>query len=142
VDLVVVAGAGLARAGPSGAGLARRLSARARHRGAVLIPSGQFPFGQWPGADLELSCTRTRWSGLGVGFGTDPGAEAGAESGAESAVGHGHLAECELALSVRGRGVAARPTYGGLSLSGGGGLGPVPPTPEENSDLDLGVKAG
>jgi hypothetical protein len=117
MDLVVVAGAVLARAGPAGAGLARRLSARARHRGAVLIP-----FGQWPSADLELSCTRVRWSGLGVEFG----------------VGHGHLAECELAVSVRGRGAAARPASGGLSLPSRGGLGPMDPmpsTPEENSDL-------
>lgn len=122
VDLVAVVGAGLALAGPSGAGLARRLSARARHRGAVLIPFGSFPFGEWPNPDLELSCTRMGWSGLGGEFG----------------VGHGHLTEYELAVSVRGRGAAARPVHGGLSLPGGKSLDPVP-AGESNLDLDVEV---
>ena len=64
--------------------VARRLSARARHRGAVLIS-----FGPWPGADLELTCERMHWSGLGQGAGV--------------------LRNRELVASTRGRGLAARP---------------------------------
>lgn len=83
MDLVVVNAAGLSRAGRRGGDLAKRLSARARHRGAVLIAAGA-----WPGADLELSCTELRWFGLGDG--------------------HGYLSEGELVISATGRGVAAR----------------------------------
>jgi hypothetical protein len=67
--------------------LARRLSARARHRKSVLIV-----FGDWPGADLELSRTHTTWFGLGDGC------------------GDGHLVARELTITVRGRGTASRPT--------------------------------
>jgi hypothetical protein len=63
----------------------RRLSARARHRGAVLMPTGS-----WPGADLELTLETATWSGLGDG--------------------HGHLAAREVHVKARGRGAAARPT--------------------------------
>ncbi|MCP2261560.1 hypothetical protein LX15_005286 [Streptoalloteichus tenebrarius] len=65
-------------------GEARRLSARARQRGAVLVP-----FGSWPAADLELSCDGGRWSGLGDGW--------------------GRLREREVVVRVSGRGAAARP---------------------------------
>lgn len=90
VDLVALAPGNLGQA------QARRLSARARHRGAVLLP-----FGQWPGADLELSCERTRWSGLGAG--------------------HGHLRQREVVVCTRGRGAAARPARATLLLPGPGG---------------------
>ena len=83
MDLVVVNAAGLSRAGRRGGELAKRLSARARHRGAVLISAGE-----WPGADLELSCTQLRWSGLRMG--------------------RGYLAEGELVISATGRGAATR----------------------------------
>lgn len=83
MDLVVVNAAGLGRAGRRGSELAKRLSARARHRGAVLISAGE-----WPGADLELSCTELRWSGLRMG--------------------RGYLAEGELVISATGRGAATR----------------------------------
>jgi hypothetical protein len=46
MDLVVVSAAGRITEAN-----ARKLSARARNRGAVLIP-----FGPWPGADLEVTC--------------------------------------------------------------------------------------
>ncbi|MGD9525433.1 hypothetical protein [Pseudonocardia sp.] len=53
---------------PSGAGMRaaerQRLAARARQRGAVLVP-----LGPWPGADVELSCVGGRWEGLDAGFG-------------------------------------------------------------------------
>lgn len=62
---------------------ARRLSARARHRGAVLLP-----FGEWPGADVELWCGEASWSGP--------------ESG------HGRLTERRVTVRSQGRGAAAR----------------------------------
>ena len=73
--------------------LARRLSARARHRGAVLLP-----LDDWPGADLELSCTGRRWSGPDQGY--------------------GHLRTGELIVHARGRGAAARPVRTVLTLPG------------------------
>lgn len=58
VDVVVVAGGLHARS-------SRRLVARARHRGGVLLAEGR-----WPGADVELSCTPGAWDGVDqTGFG-------------------------------------------------------------------------
>jgi hypothetical protein len=45
---------------------ARRLAARARERGAVLVPLGAWP----QPADLRLAVTSSAWSGLGQGHGT------------------------------------------------------------------------
>lgn len=61
--LDVVAVAGIERAGVRAADR-QRLAARARQRGAVLVP-----LGPWPGADAELTCTELRWEGLGTGAG-------------------------------------------------------------------------
>ena len=44
----------------------RRLAARARQRGAVLVPFGPVP---WPGAELRLSPADGVWEGLGDGSG-------------------------------------------------------------------------
>lgn len=85
VDLVVTNTACLP-AGHRAAVLARRLSARARHRGAVLVPVGL-----WPAADVELTCTVSRWAGLGAG--------------------HGYLTTHELDVTARGRGSATRPRH-------------------------------
>jgi len=74
----------------------RRLSARARHRGAVLISTGP-----WPGADLDLTTARTRWTGLGDG--------------------HGFLEARETTVAARGRGAAARPTRVEAHLPAAGG---------------------
>jgi len=63
--------------------LARRLSARARQRGSVLLPVGD-----WPGADLALQATAGTWYGLGHG--------------------RGRLRCRELTVVARGRGGAAR----------------------------------
>ena len=83
---------------------ARRLSARARHRGAVLLDGGA-----WPGADLELHCARSRWDGIGDGA--------------------GHLDRREVTVQARGRGAAARPTRATLQLPApGGGIAPVAPS--------------
>lgn len=69
----------------------RRLSARARHRGAVLVSTGS-----WPGADLELTKETAAWTGLGDG--------------------HGHLSTRETQVRARGRGAASRPTEAWLRL--------------------------
>jgi hypothetical protein len=44
----------------------RRLAARARQRGAVLVPFGAMA---WPGAELRLSLASGAWEGLGDGSG-------------------------------------------------------------------------
>jgi hypothetical protein len=90
MDLVAV-GPGLVK--PQ---VARRLSARARHRGAVLLS-----FGYWPGAELELQC--------------EPGQWAGPEGG------YGHLRNREAVVRTRGRGSAARPMLAELLLPGPAG---------------------
>jgi hypothetical protein len=77
--------------------VARRLSARARHRGAVLLS-----FGAWPGAELELQCEPGRWAGLEGGY--------------------GHLQAREVVVRTRGRGSAARPMRAELLLPGSAGL--------------------
>lgn len=84
---------------------ARRLSARARSRGAALVA-----FGAWPGADLELRCTRARWSGLGDG--------------------HGHLRARLVEVHARGRGSAARPVRVRLNLQGTPFTPPSGPYPQ------------
>ncbi|WP_245901203.1 hypothetical protein [Prauserella shujinwangii] len=82
---------------------ARRLSARARHRGAVLLS-----LGPWPGAEVELRCGPTRWSGAEDGYGC--------------------LREREAVVSTTGRGAAARPLRAAVLLPGpGGGVAPVEP---------------
>jgi hypothetical protein len=87
----------------------RRLSARARHRGAVLLTVGA-----WPGADLELRATITRWDGIGAG--------------------HGYLREREVTVEARGRGAASRPTRTTLRLPApGGGIGPASAVPRPRS---------
>lgn len=74
----------------------RRLSARARHRGAVLLTVDP-----WPGADLELRCAQAQWHGLGDGC--------------------GRLARREVTIQAHGRGAAARPTRAALQLPATGG---------------------
>ncbi|WP_239154182.1 hypothetical protein [Amycolatopsis sp. FDAARGOS 1241] len=86
--------------------VARRLSARARHRGAVLLS-----LGPWPAADLELHCTPGPWSGfLGAGA--------------------GFLRTRDAEVHARGRGSAARPRSATLALPGPGGRAlPADPAP-------------
>lgn len=83
---------------------ARRLSARARYRGAVLLA-----FGSWPGADLELRCARADWTGLEAGY--------------------GYLRQREVVVTATGRGAAARPARANLLLPGpDGGIKSLGPT--------------
>lgn len=74
---------------------ARRLVARARERGTVLLQLGT----GWPdGADLSLQITRSRWEGLGEG--------------------HGHLQARKVRITRSGRGEAAQPRRLDLWLPG------------------------
>lgn len=77
VDVVVVGDVAL------GDGDRRRLSARARERGAVLLSTEA-----WPGAHLVLTAEVTQWEGLGHG--------------------HGRLRSRRLTVRCAGRGAAAR----------------------------------
>ena len=61
MEVVVVAPAGRVLDGD-----VRRLVARARQRGAVLVPFGAMA---WPGAELRLSLAGGTWEGLGDGSG-------------------------------------------------------------------------
>jgi hypothetical protein len=79
MDIVVIGGTARLSATDG-----RRLAARARQRGAVLVP-----YGPWQGADVELSCGGGRWHGLGTG--------------------HGHLRSREMTVRAHGRGAASRP---------------------------------
>jgi hypothetical protein len=79
VDVVVAA-----TPGPVAAVVSSRLSARARHRGSVLVP-----YGRWEGADLTLDAVRGVWHGLGQG--------------------RGRLRCRQVTVVVRGRGAAERP---------------------------------
>jgi hypothetical protein len=80
LDVVVMA---VAR--PVPAGERQRLAARARQRGAVLCV-----LGPWSGADVRLSCTDARWSGVGAGLDG----------------GSGRLGERQVEVRVVGRGMA------------------------------------
>ena len=70
---------------PVPAGERQRLAARARQRGAVLCV-----LGPWSGADVQLSCTDARWTGMGAGLDG----------------GSGRLGERQVEVRVSGRGMA------------------------------------
>ena len=76
---------------------ARRLTARARERGTVVVLAGGGAVSAWPeGADLRLALTVPDWEGLGRG--------------------HGHLQRRRVHLEVTGRREAARPRAADLWL--------------------------
>gem|GEM_PF-1313659 len=89
LDIVVVRPPPHARSGD-----ARRLAARARERGAVLVIAA----GGWPGPDIQLTVTAGEWAGL--------------DSGA------GHLRARRVAVQATGRRDAARPRHAWLWLPG------------------------
>ncbi|MGH3684304.1 MAG: hypothetical protein ACRDQ9_11320 [Pseudonocardiaceae bacterium] len=91
VGLVALAGADRMLSG-----VRRSLAARARQRGAVLLP-----LGRWPGADVELECRAEAWYG--------------------AEVGHGRLRSREVVVRAVGRGAAARPSIAHLLLPGPSG---------------------
>ncbi|PSL54675.1 hypothetical protein B0I31_106191 [Saccharothrix carnea] len=84
----------VALATPVTAATSRKLSGRARHRKAVLLPFAV----PWPGADVELTATSGRWTGL------EPG--------------HGLLTSRTVTVQATGRGAAARPRHTTLVLPG------------------------
>jgi hypothetical protein len=92
VDIVAVA-----TPGPVAAQVASRLMARARQRGTILVPVGQW---SWPGVDLTLEVVGSAWHGLGQG--------------------RGRLRTRELEVLSHGRGAAARPRRTRLWLSDDG----------------------
>ena len=82
---------------------ARRLAARARERGSVLVPLGAWP----EPADLRLAVTTSTWTGLGQG--------------------HGSLRARKVEVLVTGRGAATRERRVHLWLpSPDGSIGPAP----------------
>jgi hypothetical protein len=103
MDLVAVAPP--ARVTP---GDARRLAARARYRGAILVP-----FGEWPGADLRLSLGAQRWEGLSDGA--------------------GRIVGRTTEVRAEGRGAAARGRAVRVCLPGRSGA-ITDPTPEQAPD--------
>ena len=94
-DLVLVRPPGRVRAGD-----ARRLAARVRERGAVVVHAGG---SAWPEAhDVRLSVESARWEGLGAG--------------------HGHLRARQVEVVTGGRRAAGRPTRVALWLPGPDGV--------------------
>lgn len=91
LDLVVLAGSDRLPAG-----VRRSLAARARQRGAVLLPVDR-----WPGADVVLSCSGAVWRG--------------------PEGGHGRLRSREVTVRATGRGAAARVREVRLLLPGSDG---------------------
>lgn len=93
-----------------GAADSRRLIARARERGSVLVRLG--PSVSWPEApDASLTVTATRWEGLGQG--------------------HGHLRARRAMIEAGGRRGHDRPRRAELWLPGPGGvLAEAPPLAE------------
>ncbi len=94
---------------------ARRLVARARERGTVVVQLGS----DWPdGADLSLRITRARWEGIDDG--------------------HGHLRARKVRVTRTGRGEAALPRHLDLWLPGCDGIPeeavePIPLRPAADS---------
>jgi len=74
----------------------QRLAARARQRGAVLLP-----LGSWPGADVELGCAQVEWQGVRGG-----------------AAGGGRLCARRVHVQLRGRSVVPAGRGTGLLLPG------------------------
>jgi hypothetical protein len=99
VDVVVVA-----VPGPIAPTIASRLVARARQRGCVLMP-----YGQWAGADVNLQVVHGVWEGLGAG--------------------HGRLRRREVRITARGRGAAARPKEITMWMPAITTPPPIPPAP-------------
>ncbi|MEV0841084.1 hypothetical protein AB0I55_16190 [Actinocatenispora sera] len=115
-------GFGLVVARPAGAvaaGQARRLAARARQRGAVLVVHGD-----WPAADVSLRCTDPVWEGLSDG--------------------HGRLRRRALTVQATGRGAATRPRSARLLLPAGrlGAAAVAPVSVVANATTDTSATAG
>lgn len=86
----------LVRTKAAGDGVTRRLAARVRERGVVLVALGRR--GDWPDAELRLTVARGSW------FGAEEG--------------HGHLRGRRVVVVAEGRRSAARPVRAELWLPG------------------------
>jgi hypothetical protein len=101
----------------------RRLTARARERGAVVVavggPAGLHARRAWPGADVHLRVVAADWSGPGQGW--------------------GHLAARRATVEAEGRRGLDRPRRAELWLPGPDGVAPV-----ERSETsgDMGTSRG
>ena len=114
LDIVVLRPPG----GAVGQPAARKLEARARERGAVLVVIG----GGWPGAvDIRLAVVAARWRGIEDG--------------------HGHLWGREVEVAASGRGAASRERRARFWLGGPGpGVPAVTPSrPLSLAGSDLGL---
>lgn len=98
---------------------ARRLTARARERGTVLVQLGT----GWPdGADVDLHIARARWEGIDHG--------------------HGHLRARKVRVVGGGRGEAARPRHLDLWLPApSGGVEMVAPVRERPTESPARLRA-
>lgn len=113
VDIVVVA-----PPGPVAAPVVDRLAARARQRGAVLVP-----YGRWDSADVVLQAVGGVWEGLGLG--------------------HGRLRCRRLTVTAWGRGAAARHREAHLWLPARrGGVAVVGSPPADLAGSGVGAAAG
>ncbi len=114
-----------------------RLTARARQRGAVLLP-----LGVWPGADVVLRCTGSRWAGIGSGV-----AGSGVAGSGVAGAG-GRLRQRAVLVSAAGRRSAvpvsarlllpsvAGPVGGAVgAVNGVGAVGPVGPVGAERREM-------
>ncbi|HEY2206451.1 MAG TPA: hypothetical protein VGH99_18460 [Pseudonocardia sp.] len=112
LDLVAVAGVDRL-----GAGDRQRLAARARMRGAVLLPVGP-----WPGADLRVEAVSARWRGV-------------------AGRGAGRLSARRARVRVSGRGAGHRERAVTVQLPGPGGAvaGPDGLSTRERMDVVTGV---
>lgn len=104
------------------AGVVRRLTARARERGTVLVPvagpAGRFT-GAWPEApELRLGAVSSRWSGLHQG--------------------HGHLRSRLLTVEATGRRSLARPRRVDVLLPGPSGGVEAPDVADAPVDIASG----
>jgi hypothetical protein len=117
VDVILVTPPGAVRASD-----ARRLTARVRERGVVLVVRGAR--GGWPeAADIMLSVTPTEWRGLGQG--------------------HGYLQARSVEVTSSGRGAASRERRVQLWLPGSNGtLGALSARkPSSAGDQDMATAA-
>lgn len=105
-----------------GAGAVRRLAARARERGSVLVPVsgpvGRLAAGSWPESpDLRLGSVAAQWAGLQQG--------------------HGHLRARRVTIEATGRRGLSRPRRVDLYLPGpSGGVELVAVADQHRSRLD------
>ena len=94
---------------------ARRLGARARERGAVLVP-----LGRWEGADVRLAVAAGEWQGLGEGS--------------------GHLRARLVEVVAEGRGAATRARRARLWLPAADGT--VTPAGEAGDGVPVALRSG